>query len=58
VPPFVKKILEEQGISIEEFMKNPDLQEKLKGQIMERAGREGSRNAPPGQPMKVEIMMR
>lgn len=36
LPPFVKQMLEERGISIEELQNNPDLQQKLRQEFMQR----------------------
>ncbi|MCM8815439.1 MAG: hypothetical protein NC931_05610 [Candidatus Omnitrophica bacterium] len=36
IPPFVRKMLEDRGISIEELQSNPDLREKLRSEFMQR----------------------
>ncbi len=38
IPPFVRKMLEDRGISIEELQNNPDLREKLRSEFMQRFG--------------------
>lgn len=38
IPPFVKQMLQQQGISIEDLKNNPDLREKLKQQFQQRFG--------------------
>jgi hypothetical protein len=38
LPPFVRKILEERGISMEDLQNNPELREKLKNEMMQRFG--------------------
>ncbi|MDQ1316484.1 MAG: hypothetical protein QG588_131 [Candidatus Poribacteria bacterium] len=42
IPPFVKQMLEQQGISIEDLKNNPDLREKLKQQFQQKFGDGGS----------------
>mgnify|MGYP000173927465 CR=1 FL=1 len=57
LPPFVKQLLEERGISIEELQNNPDLQQKLRQEFMQRfqsgefGGRRGGGETPMPQPM-------
>jgi len=38
IPPFVKQMLQQQGISIEDLKNNPDLREKLKQQFQQKFG--------------------
>jgi hypothetical protein len=38
IPPFVRQMLQQQGISIEDLKNNPDLREKLKQQFQQRFG--------------------
>jgi hypothetical protein len=42
IPPFVKQMLQQQGISIEDLKNNPDLREKLKQQFQQRFGGGGN----------------
>jgi len=57
LPPFVKQMLEERGISIEELQNNPELQQKLRQEFMQRfqsgefGGRRGGGETPMPQPM-------
>lgn len=52
LPPFVKQMLEERGISIEELQNNPELQQKLRQEFMQRfqgggfGGRQGGEITP------------
>ena len=46
IPPFVKQMLEQQGISIEDLKNNPDLREKIKQQFQQKFG---GREAEGGQ---------
>ena len=41
LPPFVRKILEERGISMEDLQNNPELREKIKNEVMQRFGGDG-----------------
>lgn len=47
LPPMVRKMLEERGISIEDLKNNPDLQEKLKAEFQQRFGGRGQRSGGP-----------
>ncbi|MGB9595111.1 MAG: hypothetical protein ACPL7B_02420 [Candidatus Poribacteria bacterium] len=53
LPPFVKQMLEERGISIEELQNNPDLQQKLRQELMQRfqSGEFGGRRGGGEMPM-------
>ncbi len=53
LPPFVKQMLEERGISIEELQNNPDLQQKLRQEFMQRfqGGEFGGRRGGGAMPM-------
>ncbi|HGJ65578.1 TPA: hypothetical protein ENS27_09335 [bacterium] len=42
LPPMVKKMLEDRGISIEELKNNPELQQKLRQEFMQRFGGRGA----------------
>jgi hypothetical protein len=42
LPPMVKKMLEDRGISIEELKDNPELQQKLRQEFMQRFGGRGA----------------
>jgi len=42
IPPFVKQMLEQQGISIEDLKNNPDLREKIKQQFQQKFGGGGA----------------
>jgi hypothetical protein len=42
IPPFVKQMLEQQGISIEDLKNNPDLREKVRQQFQQRFGGGGA----------------
>jgi len=56
IPPFILKMLEQRGISIEDLKNNPDLREKLK-QEFETGIKNGSIQVPQGG-LQVEIRSR
>lgn len=57
IPPFVRKMLEDRGISIEELQNNPDLREKLRSEFMQRF-RGGGTPPPDVAPVIIEAPSR
>jgi len=57
LPPFVKQMLEERGISIEELQNNPELQQKLRQEFMQRfqGGEGGGRRGGGDRPQVVPV---
>jgi len=53
LPPMVRKMLEEKGISIEDLKNNPDLQQKLKEEFQQKFEGRGQRSGGRGIQMEV-----